>query len=60
MGGRYPKVSQYSRRNHSLQPHSRPALDVNGQATDRLSIEYPFSVIVPESIHRAIHNNEAH
>ena len=51
VGWRHSKVGECRGRNHSLQSHWRPALDVMRQVTDRLSVEEPFCVTVPETFH---------
>ena len=50
MGRRYSKIAQRRCRDHPLQPHSRPALDVNRQAADRLAVKETLRGPVPESI----------
>ena len=55
VGRRQPQVIQRRRGKQTLQPHSRPPLDVWRQAADRLPVEEPFSVIVPETIHHGIY-----
>ena len=47
----HSKIDERRRRYHALYPHSRPALDIMGQAADRVSVEEPFRIIVPEAAH---------
>ncbi len=55
VGGRQSEVGQRRCGNDPLQSHSRPALNVRRQATNRFPVEEPFRIMVPESIDCALY-----
>ena len=48
---RYPKVGECRSRDHSLQSHTRPSLDVGRQSPYRFSGKEAFSVVISKSVH---------